>query len=95
MTQCTIILKSVHRHEILHECKVAISKATLHFQKVTKEQKQKQKRVDNGNEKVETAVALTTKNDNFARSIKLNCTTTTWKISPNARFAEDVNRHWR
>ena len=75
MTQCTIILKSVHRHEILHECKVAISKATLHFQKVTKEQKQK--RVDNGNEKVETAVALTTKNDNSARSIKLNCTTTT------------------
>ena len=48
--ECIIILKSVHRHEILHECKVAIGRATLHFQKVTKEQKQK--RVDNGNEKV-------------------------------------------
>ena len=41
---------SAHRHKILHECKVAIGRATLYFQKVTKEQKQK--RVDNGNEKV-------------------------------------------
>ena len=69
MNQCIIILKSVHRHEILHECKVAIVRATLHFQKVTKEQKQK--RVDNGNEKVKTAAGLTTKNDNSARAIKL------------------------
>ena len=50
MNQCIIILKSVHRHEILQKCKVAIVRATLYFQKVTKEQKQK--RVDNGNEKV-------------------------------------------
>ena len=62
-------LKSVHRHESLDECKVAIVRATLHFQKVTKEQKQK--RVDNGNEKVKTAAGLTTKNDNSARAIKL------------------------
>ena len=50
MNQCIIIHKSVHRHEILQECKVAIVGATLYFQKVTKEQKQK--RVDKGNEKV-------------------------------------------
>ena len=62
-------LKSVHRHESLDECKVAIVRATLHFQKVTKEQKQK--RVDNGNEKVKTAAGLTTKNDNSAQAIKL------------------------
>ena len=62
-------LKSVHRHESLDECKVAIVRATLHFQKVTKEQKQK--RVDNGNEKVKTAAGLTTKNDNSVRAIKL------------------------
>ena len=66
-------LKSVHRHESLDECKVAIVRATLHFQKVTKEQKQK--RVNamqcNGNEKVKTAAGLTTKNDNSARAIKL------------------------
>ena len=62
-------LKSDHRHESLDECKVAIVRATLHFQKVTKEQKQK--RVDNGNEKVKTAAGLTTKNDNSARAIKL------------------------
>ena len=59
MNQCIIILKSVHRHEILHECKVAIVRATLHFQKVTKEQKQK--RVDNGKEKVKTAAGLNQK----------------------------------
>ena len=53
MNQCIIILKSVHRHEILHECKVAIVRATLHFQKFTKEQKQK--RVDNGKEKVKNS----------------------------------------
>ena len=71
INQCIIILKSVHRHEILHECKVAISRATLHFQKVTKEQKQK--RVDNGNEEVKkkTAAELTAKNDNSVRAIKL------------------------
>ena len=57
MNQCIIILKSVHRHEILHECKVAIVRATLHFQKVTKEQK----RVDNGKEKVKTAAGLNQK----------------------------------
>ena len=62
-------LKSVHRHKRLDECKVAIVRATLHFQKVTKEQKQK--RVDNGNEKVKTAAGLTTQNDNSARAIKL------------------------
>ena len=59
MNQCIIILKSVHRHEILDECKVAIVRATLHFQKVTKEQKQK--RVDNGKEKVKTAAGLNQK----------------------------------
>ena len=75
MNQFIIILKSAHRREILHVCKVAIGRATLQFQKVTTEQKQK--RVDNGNEKVKTAAGLTTKNDNSARSIKLNCTTTT------------------
>ena len=42
-----------------HECKVAIVRATLHFQKVTKEQKQK--RVDNGKEKVKTAAGLNQK----------------------------------
>ena len=60
-------LKSVHRHESLEESKVAIVRATLHFQKVTNEQKQK--RVDNGNEKVKTAAGLTTKNDNSARAV--------------------------
>ena len=59
MNQCIIILKSVHRLEILHERKVAIVRATLHFQKVTKEQKQK--RVDNGKEKVKTAAGLNQK----------------------------------
>ena len=74
--KCIIILKSVQHHESLHECKVAISKATLHFRKVTKDFKQK--RVDDGNEKVkQQRVGLRTKNDNFARAIKLNCTTTT------------------
>ena len=29
--KCIIILKSVQHHESLHECEVAISKATLHF----------------------------------------------------------------
>ena len=48
--KCIIILKSVQHHENLHECEVAISKATLHFRKVTKEFKQK--RVDDGNERV-------------------------------------------
>ena len=48
--KCIIILKSVQHHESLHECKVAIGKATLHFRKVTKDFKQK--RVDDGNEKV-------------------------------------------
>ena len=62
-------LKSVHRHESLGECKVAIVRATLHFQKVTK--KRKQKRVDHGNQKVKTAAGLTTKTDNSARAIKL------------------------
>ena len=87
MNQCIIILKSVHRHEILHECKVAIVRATLHFQKVTKEQKQK--RVDNGNEKVKTAAGLTTKNDNSARAIKLLTSLSEYdvKICPNVRFA--------
>ena len=65
--KCIIILKSVQHHESLHECKVAISKATLHFRKVTKDFKQK--RVDDGNEKVkQQRVGLTTKNDNFARA---------------------------
>ena len=35
--KCIIILKSAQHHESLHECKVAISKATLHFRKVTKD----------------------------------------------------------
>ena len=48
--KCIIILKSEQHHESLHECKVAISKATLHFGKVTKDFKQK--RVDDGNKKV-------------------------------------------
>ena len=48
--KCIIILKSLQHHESLHECKVAISKATLHFQKVTKAFKQK--RVDDGNKRV-------------------------------------------
>ena len=80
-------LKSVHRHESLDECKVAIVRATLHFQKVTKEQKQK--RVDNGNEKVKTAAGLTTKNDNSARAIKLLTSLSEYdvKICPNVRFA--------
>ena len=74
--KCIIILKSVQHHESLHECKVAISKANLHFRKVTKDFKQK--RIDDGNEKVkQQRVGLTTKNDNFARAIKLDCTTTT------------------
>ena len=83
-------LKSVHRHESLDECKVAIVRATLHFQKVTKEQKQK--RVDNGNEKVKTAAGLTTKNDNSARAIKLLTSLSEYdvKICPNVRFA-----NWR
>ena len=76
-------LKSVHRHKSLDECKVAIVRATLHFQKVTKEQKQK--RVDNGNEKVKTAAGLTTKNDNSAQGHQTFCrhwTNTTWKFVP-------------
>ena len=60
MNQCMIILKSVHRHEILHECKVAIVRATMYVQKVAKDE-QKQKRVDNGNEKVKTAAGLNQK----------------------------------
>ena len=48
--KCTIILKSVQHHEGLYECKVAISKATLHYRKVTNDFKQN--RVDDGNEKV-------------------------------------------
>ena len=74
--KCIIILKSGQLHESLHECEVDISKATLHFRKVTKDFKQK--KVDDGNEKVKQyRVGLTTKNDNFAWAIKLNCTTTT------------------
>ena len=74
--ECIIILKSVQHYEGLYECKVAITKATLHFRKVTKDFKRN--RVDDGNEKVkQQQVGLTTKNNNFARAIKLNCTTTT------------------
>ena len=42
--RCITILKSVQHHESLHECEVAISKATLHFRKVTKEFKQRRRR---------------------------------------------------
>ena len=42
--KCIIILKSVQHHESLHECKVAISKVTLHFRKVTKDFKQESRR---------------------------------------------------
>ena len=52
--KCMIILTSVQHHESLHECKVAISNATLHFRKVTKDFKQQ--RVDDGNEKVKVGV---------------------------------------
>ena len=52
--KCIIILKSDQHHESLHECKVAISNATLHFRKVTKDFKQQ--RVDDGNEKVKVGV---------------------------------------
>ena len=34
--KCIIILKSVQHHESLHECKVAISKATLPFERLLK-----------------------------------------------------------
>ena len=45
-----IILKSVHTMRVCTNETVAISKATLHFRKVTKDFKQN--RVDDGNEKV-------------------------------------------
>ena len=79
--KCIIILKSDQHHESLHECKVAISKATLHFRKVTKHFKQKS--VEDGNEKVkQSRVGLTTKNDNFARAIKLNARLRREKLVP-------------
>ena len=34
--KCIIILKSVQHHESLHECKVAISKATPSFERLLK-----------------------------------------------------------